>query len=130
MIIEGELQVAIAHGDPPGLMASVGAVDTPDIGRRSPPSRVYSVPMVTAQSIREFMARDWDAVARAKREHWADVYQRDGYEAVWAAGQSLREHMRAVDPLWPTSAAREADLADHLRQKQLIDRVAHALAGR
>lgn len=78
--------------------------------------------------MRAFANRDWDAIAKAKREHWARALNAAGPEALFRAAQYLREHARTVRPDWPSADDRARDLADHIKLKQLLDRAADGRA--
>lgn len=80
-----------------------------------------------AASIREFVGRPWEALAAAKRRHWAAEVTARGIEAPLQASQALWLHMRRVRPDWPTDVERAEDLAHHLELKGCLDRAARAL---
>ena len=77
-----------------------------------------------------FLARDFDASARMKAEHWAAAYAARGPLATLEASDALRAHMRAIRPDWPTEEERENDLAHHVAERRLLERIAHGLARR
>jgi hypothetical protein len=76
------------------------------------------------------MGRDRVAIARLKRQHWAEVRQREGSDATIRIGHALYEHARRVQPGFPQQHARDADLRDHIALKQKLDRAAHAFSVR
>ncbi len=80
-----------------------------------------------ADSIREYARRYRELVAADKLRHWASQYERLGPVATWEAGQRLRDHMRIVQPDWPSARDRAADLADHIELKRKLDRTAGAI---
>lgn len=83
-----------------------------------------------ADDIQEFVRRDRSGIEAAKRAHWAHVFQRHGWRAVWDAGQALMLHARNVQPGFPGDRARAADLAHHQTLRATLDRAAHAFARR
>jgi hypothetical protein len=82
-----------------------------------------------AHAVREFLARDWDAVADARRDHWAALFNRDP-RALWGASQGLLAHVRSLRPDFPTNEDREADLGVHIAVRSQLDAAAHAFTGR
>lgn len=80
--------------------------------------------------MREYVGRDWTAREAGKRAHWATVYRRSGWTAVWNAAQSLLTHVRAIRPGFPDDRSRVDDMAHHLALKDRIDRAADALTRR
>ena len=82
-----------------------------------------------ARSVREFLARDWDAVADARRDHWAALFNRDP-RALWDAAQGLLAHVRSLRPDFPGDEEREADLQAHAALRSRLDAAAHAFTGR
>jgi hypothetical protein len=84
----------------------------------------------TRDNIRSYAHREWSALEELKRAHWAERFRVEGPDATWNAGQALRKWAEAQLPGWPAPAAREEDLATHIRVKALLDRAAHAVARR
>ena len=80
--------------------------------------------------IQDFVRRDRRGLEASKRAHWARVFQRDGWHAVWDAAQALMLHARTVQPAFPDDHSRAADLAHHQALRATLDRAAHAFAGR
>lgn len=74
------------------------------------------------------MDRDWTAVAASKQAHWAHEFRERGPEATFEAASILSEHLRAVNPAWPSDDERRDDLAHHVALKRTIDRTAGAFA--
>jgi len=74
--------------------------------------------------LRAFAARDWNALAAAKRAHAAQVFRREGAAPLLRAARELFEHARAVNPAWPSARDRAADLAHHVELKRLLARAA------
>jgi hypothetical protein len=87
-------------------------------------------PAIAASLVRAFAVRDRTSIERLKREHWVEQRKRAGAQATLQIAHALYEHARLVQPLFPDASMREADLRDHVAQKQLLDRVAHAFAVR
>jgi hypothetical protein len=81
-------------------------------------------------ALRSYVARDWNAIAAAKRAYWADRYRREGAPATMAASQALLREMREVRPDFPTPRDRRADLDAHVRLQALFERAAHAFTRR
>lgn len=85
---------------------------------------------MNARDVLEFVRRDRTTVVSSRQEHWAGVFQRDGWRVVWDAAQALRTHARAIQPTFPDDRARDADLAHHQALRAALDRAAHAFTGR
>jgi hypothetical protein len=81
------------------------------------------------RAIREFVSRDWLSASRAKADYWARLYREDP-DALWDSVQALLEHVRRVQPDFPTDEARDADLRSHLLLRSRLDRAAHVFSGR
>lgn len=81
-------------------------------------------------AIRAWAERPWSDVAGAKRAWHARRFREAGAASGVALSRGLREHARRVRPDWPTARNRERDLAHHVELKRLLDRAAHAFAGR
>jgi hypothetical protein len=79
-------------------------------------------------SIRAFVDRDWPAVERLDRRHWAREFRDKGSAATLKASQALWLHMRQVRPDWPGTAERDEDLAHHIALNEMLRRVANGLA--
>ena len=82
------------------------------------------------RTVREFVARNWDETASAKRAYWADRFCREGWQSVWTAAQGLSAHARLIQPDFPTARDRERDWLDHAAVRARLDRAAHAFARR
>jgi hypothetical protein len=65
--------------------------------------------------LEEFVARDWDAVRRAKDEYWAERIARLGPTEGFRIGDELRRQLLMLDPSWPRPEDRREDLAAHVR---------------
>jgi hypothetical protein len=72
--------------------------------------------------VREFLARDWDAFARAKEEHWLECRRRYGPAWGLLVGDEMRAHAMKTQPRWPSARERKADLAMHLRMIDVLHR--------
>lgn len=70
---------------------------------------------MTAEEIREFQARDWRLVERAKSDYWTGREAPISPSAVLEMTSGLYEYARSLRPDWPNAAEREADLASHVR---------------
>ncbi len=81
-------------------------------------------------AIRAFVARDRDRVAALKRRHHAGRNRATRGRSGLEAGRALREYARRVRPDWPTARDRDADFAQHVALKRLLDRAARAFAAR
>lgn len=77
-----------------------------------------------ADSIRKFAARDWAAVADAKRARAAAAFAERGDAWSQALADDLYAHVRARRPEWPSPADRDADLAAHVALQALLAQVA------
>lgn len=78
------------------------------------------------RDLRAYVERDWAAAVTSKQEHWAREFRERGPEATLAAALALWQHMRAVNPDWPSEQERREDLAHHLALKRAIDLAAGA----
>jgi hypothetical protein len=85
---------------------------------------------VDAARLRAFAGRSFQATQVSKRAFWTEQYRKHGPESTLRASDALREHLRAINPLWPSAAEREADLAHHRAQRALFDRIGDALQRR
>ena len=77
---------------------------------------------VITRGIREFMARDWDAVRSAEDIYWADRVMRLGAVEGFRIADELRRQMRAQEATWPDADARQRDLLAHVRLRELLAR--------
>jgi hypothetical protein len=84
---------------------------------------------VNDRAIHEFVKRPWRDVASAKTAYWAERFARDR-QATWVAAQALLDHMRRIQPDFPTDRDRDADFGAHLSLRSCLDRAAHAFARR
>lgn len=81
-------------------------------------------------SVRAFLARDWELLAASKRAHRAARFRSSRGRSGLEVAQMLRECMRRVRPGWPGARERQRDLADHVALKRLLDRAARAFSSR
>jgi hypothetical protein len=89
----------------------------------------YNCTVIT-RGIREYMARDWAAFARLKRDYWAAQYRAHGAAPALRAAWQLVEYARVVIPGYPAPADRAADLDHHRVMRDRLDRAARAIASR
>ena len=94
-----------------------------------PVSGPYNDP-VTGDDLRRFARRDWAGAAAGKGDYWAQQYQQHGAVPARQAATALLQHMRAVQPDYPSPRFRDEDLADHHSLRQRLDRAAHAFTCR
>ena len=76
-----------------------------------------------APTSKPFLSRDWDLVARAKEQYWAERKRRLGLVEVLRVMSELREHARALRPEWPTPEERAEDLQVHQRVAEALSKV-------
>jgi hypothetical protein len=81
---------------------------------------------VITRGIREFVARDWEAVRAAKEQYWGDRVARLGAVEGLRIADELRRQARLHDPQWPSPEDREADLQMHTRVSALLRRADRA----
>jgi hypothetical protein len=82
------------------------------------------------EALRRFARRDWAAVARVKRDHWAAQYRERGAGPARRAASQLLQHARCMHPGYPAPADRAIDFEHHLDVRDQLDRAARAIAGR
>lgn len=70
---------------------------------------------VITRGIREYLARDWQAVREIKDEYWAERIARLGPGEALRVAEQLRRQVLAIQPAWPDVAQRDADLQSHIR---------------
>jgi hypothetical protein len=85
---------------------------------------------VKREDVLAFVRRDWDGIARGRRQYWADRYRRDGGGPARLASTVLFEHASRLGSRLLDADQRAADLDQHLRVRQQLDRAARALTGR
>ena len=81
-------------------------------------------------ALRAFLERGWGEVAALDRQHWVELYRREGSAATVAASEALWAHMRSVRPDWPDERERADDLAHHVRLSKLLERAAGGFPAR
>ena len=86
--------------------------------------------MLSRDAIRAFVLRSREEIQELKRDHWTELVHGGDPNASWRAGQALWQHARSVRSDWPSTAEREADLASHLKLRQIFECSAHAFARR
>ena len=79
-----------------------------------------------SEDARDYVHRGWGAAEALKQEHWAREVAERGCLATFEACQVLWEHMRRLQPDWPSPEERREDLAHHVALKRAIDRAAGA----
>lgn len=79
-----------------------------------------------ARDVRAYVERGWAAAEALKEQHWALEFRERGPEATVEASLALREHMRLVNPDWPSESDRCEDLAHHVALKRAVDDAARA----
>lgn len=77
---------------------------------------------VSADQLRAYALRDWAGIARAK-QRGTNV---EGPAEALALSQALWDHMRQIDPHWPTDAQRRDDFEHHVRLVQIGRRLRDA----
>lgn len=81
-------------------------------------------------TVRAYAERGWDRLEAREREHWAEVYRRDGADAIVRVVEDLRAHMRSVRPDWPSAEERRRDYEHHLELKRKLDIVGRGFSRR
>lgn len=97
-------------------------------GRCASHIRGYNPDMIT-DGIREFAARDWNAVRDAKDAYWAERVGRLGAAEGLRAADELRRQMLGLSPDWPDEEARRADLRFHADLSERLRRAGPARRG-
>jgi hypothetical protein len=70
---------------------------------------------VITKGIREFVARDWDAVREAKDAYWFERIARLGPLEGLRIAEELRREALLRNPAWPEPSDRQQDLLSHVR---------------
>ena len=86
--------------------------------------------LVTGDDLRRFARRDWATADTGKGDYWAQQYRKHGAAPARQAASALLQHMRAVQPDYPSPELRDEDLADHRSLRQRLDRASHAFTRR
>jgi hypothetical protein len=84
---------------------------------------------VITKGIREFMARDWDALREAKDTYWRDRIARLGAIEGFRIADELRRQALAGNPSWPVPDERREDILSHVRFAERLRR-ADSIRGR
>ncbi len=77
--------------------------------------------MIT-RGIREFVARDWQAVRDSKDAYWGERIARLGAAEALRIAEELRRQACLCDPAWPDAVERDADLRAHVRLAAILRR--------
>jgi hypothetical protein len=83
---------------------------------------------VTADEIRSFCSRDWNAIERVKSDFWREQKQVTSPSGLLRLAGELYEYARALRPDWPNDAEREDDLRSHIRVAGMLQRAGKAKA--
>lgn len=67
------------------------------------------------KAIRQFVGRDWPAVAASKKRFWQELKARRSAAEVLRVADQMRAHARRIRPDWPTQQDRLDDLLVHKR---------------
>jgi len=81
---------------------------------------------VDREALRQFVRRDWSAVATSKARFWHDLKARRSAAEVLAVADQMRTHAQRLRPDWPTRQHRLDDLLVHQRVGEAL----RAVAGR
>lgn len=81
-----------------------------------------TIALMVTRGIRDFVARDWEAVRESKDAYWADRIERMGPEEALRVADELRRQMLQCAADWPDDASRQADLESHVRLAALLRR--------
>lgn len=82
--------------------------------------------VMDARHLRAYVERGWTAAETRKQQHWAREFRQRGPAATLGVALILHEHMRLVNPDWPSESDRQEDLAHHVALKRALDRAARA----
>ena len=81
-------------------------------------------------AIHAFAVRDWEALERSKRDHWARELRERGPSAAIEACWTLWQHVRSLRSDWPDEAQRADDIAHHLELAGKLAVAARVIAAR
>ena len=81
--------------------------------------------MIT-RGLREYMARDWNAVRLSKNTYWGERIARLGALEGWRVAEELRQQALRCDPSWPDASQRRDDLQCHAHVAELFRRAGSA----
>lgn len=79
-----------------------------------------------ADGLREYLARDWEAVRESKERYWSE--ELSAAERIRLA-ESLRPSAIATSRGWPSDADRDEDLESHVRLARALRRAGPAGPG-
>ena len=82
--------------------------------------------MIT-RGVREYVARDWEAVRANKDAYWRARIDHLGAAEGLRVADELRRQVLQRDPGWPGAESRAADLSCHIR---MVERFRRASAAR
>jgi hypothetical protein len=80
------------------------------------------MPGMVTRGIREYVARDWQAVPAMKDAYWSERIARLGPLEALRVGDQLRRQVLQSNPSWPNATQRDADLRSHVRLSELFRR--------
>ncbi len=75
-------------------------------------------------SVRQFVRRDWSAVASSKTHAWHALKEGRSVAEVMTVADRLRSHAQLLRPGWPTPQERLEDLLVHQRVGEALRAVA------
>ena len=75
-------------------------------------------------ALRQFVGRDWSAVAASKTRFWPTLKARRSAADVFAVADQMRRHAQQLRPGWPTRQHRLDDLLVHQRVGEALRAVA------
>ena len=78
--------------------------------------------VVITRGIREFVGRDWESARRNKDAYWAERISRLGPAESFRIAEELRREVLLLNPTWPDSTLRRADVQCHIRVAELLRR--------
>lgn len=75
-------------------------------------------------ALRQFVRRDWSAVATSKTRFWHELKSRRTAAELLAVADQMRSHAQRLRPDWPTRRDRLDDLLVHQRVGEALRAVA------
>lgn len=85
---------------------------------------------LTREALLAYRNRRWDLLDESKARVRAEHTRVHGPAAGLAAGAALWEHVRRIDPTWPSAEERRADFEHHVALADKLRRVAHVFSSR
>jgi hypothetical protein len=79
---------------------------------------------VDSEALRQFVRRDWAAVATSKTRGWQALKARHSAADLLAVADRLRRHAQSLRPDWPSRQQRLDDLLVHQRVGEALRAVA------